>query len=125
VPSGARKGGLGVEVEHGKALFKRLLEHAESITAAANLELADFYCRYLSVDDVWIPLAESMLIEQFKPVWNHILEGFGNHNPGKGRQRGKMPPWDCVHLGREWATHLKPCANSKDELLRRIADYLD
>jgi hypothetical protein len=34
VPSGARKGGLGLEAEHGQALFKRLSEHAESIKSA-------------------------------------------------------------------------------------------
>jgi hypothetical protein len=83
VPAGARKGGFGLEVEHGQALSKRLSEHAESIKAVQNLEIADFYCRFLVVDDIWIPLAESMLIERFKPVWNRALEGFGNHDPGK------------------------------------------
>jgi hypothetical protein len=124
VPSGARKGGLGVDVDHGQALFKRLAEHAESIKAASNLELTDFCCRFLSVDDVWIPLAESMLIERFKPVWNRILDGFGNHDPGAGRRSGKMPQWDCVHPGRLWASSLQPCANTPDELLKRIVDYL-
>jgi hypothetical protein len=91
VPSGARKSGLGLEVEHGQALFKRLAEHTDSIKSANNIELADFYCRYLAVDDVWIPLAETMLIERFKPVWNRVLDGFGNHDPGSGRHKGKMP----------------------------------
>jgi hypothetical protein len=125
VPSGARKGGLGLEVEHGQVLFKRLTEHAESIKSANNLELADFCCRYLAVDDVWIPLAESMLIERFRPVWNRVLDGFGNHDPGSGRHSGKMPQWDCVHPGRVWAGRLQPCANTSDELLERIEEYLD
>jgi hypothetical protein len=125
VPSGARKGGLGLEVEHGQALFKRLSEHAESIKSASNLELADFCCRYLAVDDVWIPLAESMLIERFKPLWNRVVDGFGNHDPGSGRRSGKMPQWDCVHPGRAWAARLQPCANTLDELLRRIEEYFD
>ncbi|MDR1136119.1 MAG: Eco29kI family restriction endonuclease [Clostridiales Family XIII bacterium] len=125
VPSGARKGGLGLEVEHGQVLFKRLAEHAESIKSANNLELADFCCRYLVVDDVWIPLAESMLIERFRPVWNRVLDGFGNHDPGSGRHSGKMPQWDCVHPGRVWAGRLQPCANTSDELLERIEEYLD
>lgn len=30
-----------------------------------------------------MPLAESMLIEQLKPVWNVCLDGFGNHDPVK------------------------------------------
>ena len=87
VPAGARKGGLGLDVAHGQALYKRLPEHAESIKAVQNIDIFDFYCRFLVVDDIWIPLAESMLIERFKPVWNRVLDGFGNHDPGKGSSR--------------------------------------
>ncbi|SFH36930.1 Eco29kI restriction endonuclease [Desulfotomaculum arcticum] len=125
VPAGARKGGLGLEVEHGQALCRRLAEHAESINAARNLESSDFFCRFLVVDDIWIPLAESMLIERFKPVWNRVLDGFGNHDPGKGRHSGKMPPWDCLHPGREWATRLQPCAFTKEQLEERVSIYLN
>jgi len=124
VPAGARKGGLGLEVEHGQALYRRLVEHAESIKAARNLEGGDFFCRFLVVDDIWIPLAESMLIERFRPVWNLVLDGFGNHDPGKGRHSGKMPPWDCLHSGREWATRLQPCAFTKEQLEERVVAYL-
>lgn len=124
VPAGARKGGLGLEVEHGQALQKRLTEHAESIKSVRNLDLNDFYCRFLVVDDIWIPLAESMLIERFKPVWNRVLDGFGNHDPGSGRHSGKMPPWDCLHPGREWATRLQPCAFTREELEERVINYL-
>ena len=91
VPDGARKGGQGDDVDPRTALFKRLTDHAKSVEAATNLNLADFHCRFLSVDDIWIPLTESLLIERFKPVWNRVLDGFGNHDPGKGRHSGKMP----------------------------------
>lgn len=124
VPAGARKGGFALEVEHSTALLKRLTEHSESISAANNLELRDFYCRFLVVDDIWIPLAESLLIEKFAPVWNKVLDGFGNHNPGKGRHSGKMPFWDCVHSGRDWAFNLQPCAYSKNELEEKVTSYL-
>jgi len=124
VPAGARKGGLGLEVDHGQALFKRLCEHAESINVTQNLDLADFYCRFLVVDDIWIALAESMMIERFKPVWNHVLDGFGNHDPGKGRYNGKMSKWDCLHPGRAWATMLQPCANTKEQLQECVETYL-
>jgi len=124
VPAGARKGGLGMEVEHGQALYKRLAEHAESINATDNLLLDDFRCRFLIVDDIWIPLAESMLIERFRPVWNIVLDGFGNHDPGKGRYNGMMPQWDCVHPGRSWATRLQPCPNSSDQLGDRVSAFL-
>ena len=124
VPPGARKGGLGLDVEHGQALSKRLFEHADSIKAAQNLDLADFYCRFLVVDDIWIPLAESMLIERFKPVWNRVLDGFGNHDPGKGRHQGMMPQWDCLHPGRAWAEWLQPCANTAEQLAERVEKHL-
>jgi Eco29kI restriction endonuclease len=103
IPKGARKGGTGRSSGPGRALHDRLREHADSVNAAANLDIADFHCRYLVVDDIWIPLGESLLIAKFAPIWNNIVEGFGNHAPGKGRHEGKRPIWDVLHPGREWA----------------------
>lgn len=125
VPAGARKGGLGLNVDHGLALYNRLSEHSESVKAAENLNLEDFRCRFLVVDDIWIPLAESLMIARFSPVWNRVLDGFGNHDPGRGRYSGKMPFWDCVHPGRSWAKNLQPCTYQKEELEQRVKDYLD
>jgi hypothetical protein len=125
IPAGARKGGLGLEVDHGQALYKRLNEHAESINAAQNLDISDFRCRFLVVDDIWIPLAESMMIERFKPVWNLVLDGFGNHDPGKGRYSGIMPQWDCMHPGRAWANRMRPCASTRDQLFERVIAHLE
>lgn len=124
VPAGARKGGMGSDVAHGKVLSSRLGQHAESIKATENLSIDDFYCRYLVVDDIWIPLAESMLIERFQPVWNCVLDGFGNHDPGKGRYAGMKPQWDCMHPGRIWADKLQPCVNAKEELQEKVIQYL-
>ena len=125
VPAGARKGGLGMNVDHGQALYKRLSEHYESIRSAQNLNPEDFACRFLVVDDIWIPLTESLLIERFKPVWHRVLDGFGNHDPGKGRHSGKMPLWDCLHPGRAWAERLQPCAFTAEELDQRVREYLN
>lgn len=125
VPAGARKGGLGMDVEHGYALYNRLSEHYTSVAKARNLDENDFYCRYLVVDDIWIPLAESLLIERFKPLWNRCIDGFGNHDPGKGRYQQQKSPWDCIHEGREWADRLQPNSLSYDELLVKIDRYLD
>jgi len=52
VPSGARKGGLGLDNDPGQALYKRLAEHAESVKAAQNLDIVDFHCRFLV--ETWI-----------------------------------------------------------------------
>ena len=84
----------------------------------------DFKCRYLVVDDIWIPLGESLLISMFSPLWNRILEGFGNHDPGQGRYNQQRSLWDVVHPGRPWAAKLKPNARSLEEILSDIAEFL-
>ena len=125
VPAGARKGGLGMDVDHGLALFSRLNEHYTSIADTNNLNPQDFYCRFLVVDDIWIPLTESLLIEKFKPLWNRCIDGFGNHDPGSGRYNQQQSPWDSIHEGRSWATKLKPNALSKEQLLEKVKNYIN
>ena len=124
VPPGARKGGFGLGADPGMALFKRLSEHYESVSAARNLNQDDFYCRYLVVDDIWIPLAESLLIERFQPVWNRVLDGFGNHDPGKGRYEQQRSPWDELHPGRAWAEKLNVAACSSEVWSERVVEFL-
>lgn len=124
VPAGARKGGIGLGADPGTALFKRLCEHLESVRAAENLNEEDFFCRYLVVDDIWIPLAESLLIEKFQPVWNRVLDGFGNHDPGKNRYEQEKSPWDKLHPGRDWANKMKPCANTQEALIEQVKGFL-
>jgi Eco29kI restriction endonuclease len=70
VPLGARRGGYGLGESPGDVLYRRLREHAMSIQQVADLALEDFRCRYLVVDDIWIPLGESLLISMFVPLWN-------------------------------------------------------
>ena len=106
IPSGARKGGRGTGARN-TSLFKRLSEHAQSLSQVRNLDLQDFFCRYLVVEDIWIPLGESLLIERFQPLWNVIVDGFGNHDPGSGRHSGQRPLWDTLHPGRAWADRLR------------------
>lgn len=106
VPAGARKGG-DLEADPKFALYDRLQDHAKSIEQAANLEVGDFCCRYLVVDDIWIPLGEALLIARFSPLWNKVIDGFGNHDPGKGRHEGLRPRWDVLHPGRPWAARCK------------------
>ena len=122
VPEGARKGGFGLGVDPGRVLFRRLNEHAKSIAAAKNLDVRDFYCRYLVTDDIWIPLAEAVLIDVFRPVWNKLVDGFGNHDPGKGRYNQQRSPWDTLHRGRTWADRLPP-GKSEKVLLKLLDDY--
>lgn len=128
IPSGGRKGASLTASARGTALYKRLMEHRDSIRDAeagsGTLKVADFQARYLTVDDIWIPLGESLLISRFRPVWNIALDGFGNHDPGKGRYNGLRPLWDHLHPGRSWA---EKCALRSETILEvesRVAEYL-
>jgi hypothetical protein len=124
VPAGARKGGFGLGANPGRVLFRRLNEHAESIRSTKNLKLDDFHCRHLVTDDIWIPLAEAMLIDLFNPVWNKLVDGFGNHDPGKGRYEQQRSPWDSLHPGRAWAEKVKPGKDQK-HLRALVTDFLE
>ena len=124
IPAGGRKGIFDLEVQAGTVLYSRLAEHAESIRHSKNLEPEDFSCRYLVVDDIWIPLGETLLIQMFSPIWNRVVDGFGNHDPGRGRYQGQRPQWDVLHPGRPWAERLQPNKKSKDELLAAVDAFL-
>lgn len=122
VPPGARKGGFGLDAAPGTVLFKRLEQHAESIDLAENLSLKDFYCRFLAVDDIWIPLGENLLIEMFSPLWNKLLSGFGNHDPGSGRRQQRISDWDVLHPGRGWAKDLQP-GGDRGEVREKVKGF--
>lgn len=123
VPKGARKGEV-ISTAQGKVLYHRLKDHVESIKAADNLNIEDFYCRFLVVEDIWIALAESLVIQYFSPFWNCKLDGFGNHNPGRGRHEGKRPLWDVMHPGRSWANHLKTRTETQNDLELLAQEFL-
>lgn len=122
IPRGGRKGGLGFNALEGKALLERLKDHARSIEQAKNLSLNDFSYRYLVVDDIWIPLAENILISTFNPIWNIVIDGFGIHDPGEGRKRQAKSDWDIVHPGRTFAD-LLPEKRTSQEILARLKTF--
>ncbi len=120
VPPGARKGGFGLGLDPGAALFNRLREHAKSIDQVENLDLTDFHCRFLVVDDIWIPLGESLLIAKFTPLWNQWLDGFGNHDPGKGRYNQERSRWDALHPGRGFALKCAERQENREQIMTDI-----
>lgn len=124
VPPGARKGNFGLDSTPGPALYKRLQEHAESVQAAENLKIEDFYCRFLVVDDIWIPLGESLLIAKFAPIWNKLIDGFGNHDPGKGRYQQMRSKWDTLHPGRGWALKCMLRNDTDVQICAELSAYL-
>ncbi|MCA9772499.1 MAG: Eco29kI family restriction endonuclease [Myxococcales bacterium] len=129
-PVGSRKGGEPKgpadlpSARRGSKLYSRLKKHAASITYAENLDITDFLCRYLVVDEVRFPLGEALLIERTRPLWNLVVEGFGNHDPGKGRHAGMMPVWDVLPPGRPWAKNLQAHEKELPEILRAIDEHL-
>ncbi len=123
VPSGSRKGASLTTSSTGKWLFNRIAEHRDSINTAQNLGVSDFTVRYLVVDDIWIPLGETLLISTFNPLWNQLIDGFGNHDPGAGRYNGLRPLWDVLHPGRHWADKCRARTESHEKLGRRIVDF--
>jgi hypothetical protein len=124
IPEGGRKGAFSTSVTDTPALNKRLKDHRKSIEHATNLDISHFSCRFLVVQDLWIPLGEQLLIAHFAPIWNRVLDGFGNHNTGSGRHEGLRPRWDVLHPGRTWADKLKNRVETAEEIAREVAQHL-
>lgn len=124
LPEGGRTGGIGLSQRRTRKLYERLRQHARSIEAATNLEVADFRVRYLLLDDIWIPLAESYLIAVHRPVWNSsVVDGFGIHDPGKGRGGQRRSLWDELHPGRPYAVERPKARLAANEIAAAIEEY--
>ncbi len=119
VPTGARKGSRRIDHESSTELYRRLRDHTKSIEQAENLTLSEFRVRHLVVVPVWITLAERFLLDHFQPVWNTLIDGFGNHPPGRGRRDMRRPRWDIMHPGRPWAAELR-AAETAEEIVQLL-----
>jgi hypothetical protein len=115
-PPGSRKGTFDEEpTEEGeeearevltskpkhRKLHERLRQHAASISQTRNLSVADFHCRFMLVDEVWVALGEARLVDWFRPLWNVLIEGFGSKVEGGGRSTTARSVWDILHPGRK------------------------
>lgn len=104
-------------------LFNRLREHSKTIQSTKNLNLADFQCRFMILEGQesnLISTVESELIRRFTPLWNSIIDGFGNHDPGSGRYNQSPSEWDILHPGRTWASRLSGKVPDLDKILAKI-----
>lgn len=111
-------------VEQGTALTERLQKHARSIKNAIDLGIEDFSYRFLVVGSGWEAPAELELIRYFRPVWNkgnglEPVQGFGNNDPGSGRESGSKSEWDTLHTGRP-SKSLKANEKTADQLTAQI-----
>ena len=104
-------------------LFRRLREHARSIQQARNLQIDDFLCRFMILadneSDLVVP-AEAELIRRYRPLWNTVIDGFGNHDPGKGRYNQAKSEWDVLHPGRPWPERLTGQSPRLDDVVAKI-----
>lgn len=108
-------------------LYSRLTEHANSIRRVGSLAIEDFSCRFMIFEGAssdMIGTLEASVIKWKRPIWNSFLDGFGNHDPGKGRYEQAKSDWDVVHPGRSWAVKCKGKTPTRASLLRGIETFL-
>ena len=103
-------------------------EHRLNIAKCDKLSIDDFACRFVIMEDDasdLIGALESALIREYNPLWNTVVDGFGNHTPGKGRWDQAKSEWDVIHPGRAWAEKCRGKAASKRTVVARVKKYMD
>jgi hypothetical protein len=126
VPSGWRT--ARVAASEVPVLYQRLREHARSIQQVRNLRLGDFRCQFMILrgleGDLVVPV-EAELIRRYRPLWNSAVDGFGNHNPGKGRYNQAKSEWDVLHPGRPWVERLTGESPPREDVIAEVQRALE
>ena len=125
VPRGWRQG--RISESSSQELYRRLLDHTKSLKQAANLDHKDFFCRFMILENAasdLIGTVEAALIRYYHPLWNSLIDGFGNHDPGSGRYNQEISEWDLIHPGRLWTQKCAPSNKDRNELIQEISKYL-
>ncbi len=107
-------------------LSQRLREHSKSISQSSTLKIEDFRCRFMILKDTestMITIVEAELIRKYKPLWNAVVDGFGNHDPGSGRYNQAKSEWDTLHPGRTWAERLTGESPRLEDIIAKIKQY--
>lgn len=126
-PSGWRQSRNTDFEKTSNKLSERLSQHARNVESVKNLRLDDFVCRLMILEEsvaAMIASIEAALIAMHRPLWNSVIDGFGNHNPGRKRAMGKIPQWDVLHPGRGWAKEMSGEMPDVKMLNQRVKDYL-
>lgn len=127
VPPGWRQNRILEEDCQARKLYERLKQHTISIMSTSNLDAADFACRFMIFEGEsqnMIAAVEATLVAEKTPLWNSVIDGFGNHAPGGKREGGKIPSWDILHPGRSWASKMSGERQEVKDLQRRVTDYM-
>jgi hypothetical protein len=124
VPKGWRQSRISDSaIDRSRELNNRLREHSRNITVGANLDLKEFMCRFTIFEDDssdMISTIEAALIKLSQPLWNVAVDGFGNHDPGKGRYEQAKSDWDIIHPGRTWAERCNGIPKAESIILANI-----
>jgi len=129
VPKGWRQSRISDSVlnqSHG--LHNRLREHSRNITVGAGLSLEEFMCRFVIFEDEgsdMISTIEAALIKLSQPLWNAAVDGFGNHDPGRGRYEQAKSDWDVIHPGRPWAERCNGVHKKESTIVATIERHLN
>lgn len=127
VPQGWRQARKPAKDIDSHELYRRLCDHAKSIEQAHNLNLDDFHCRFMILEESasdLIGTVEAALIRYYTPVWNSSIDGFGNHDPGKGRYNQAKSEWDILHPGRQWAAKCQGESSALVDVENKVRQYL-
>ena len=84
-------------------------------------------CRFVIFEDAgsdMIGTIEAALIKMNRPLWNSAMDGFGNHDPGKGRYEQARSAWDVIYPGRKWALKCNGTPHKRSTIEAGIKKHL-
>ena len=124
VPKGWRQARItDSELNQSRELHNRLREHSKNITIGAGISIEEFRCRFVIFEDM-ISTIEAALIKLNQPLWNVAVDGFGNHDPGRGRYEQAKSAWDVIHPGRAWADRCNGIHKDENMIFETIVHHL-
>lgn len=115
-------------LKQSNELYSRLKEHSKNIASGNGLDIADFACRFVIFEkdgSDMIGTIEAALIKLNTPLWNSVVDGFGNHTPGAGRFEQAKSGWDQIHPGRAWAEKCKGMPKDMKKILADIQTHFE
>jgi hypothetical protein len=128
VPRGWRQSRISdSEANQSRELCNRLREHSHNIVIGAGLSIEEFMCRFVVFEDEgsdMIGTIEAALIKLNRPLWNVAVDGFGNHDPGRGRYEQAKSDWDVIHPGRAWAERCNGVCKDENIIFANIERHL-
>lgn len=74
--------------------------------------------------DLIVPV-EAGLIRKYTPLWNILIDGFGNHDPGSGRYNQARSEWVVLHPGRSWVERLTGESSNLEDIMVKVEKFLD